>query len=138
MSQIKAKIVDVEPEASHGTYRSYSIGFLLSIACTLIAYVAVATHTGTKHIAYAHPLLIAFIVIAAFAQLVVQLVFFLHLGKESGRKWNLIVFMFMVLVVTILVGGSLWIMQNLQYHHMHGLSPRQQNTYIIKDERINK
>jgi hypothetical protein len=46
-------------------------------------------------------------------------------------------------VVLILVGGSIWIMTNLNYHHAghggghnHNLTPQQINQQIIKDEGI--
>ena len=49
----------------------------------------------------------------AVAQLMVQLVFFLHLGTESKPRWNLTVVLFALMVVVILVFGSLWIMKNI-------------------------
>ena len=54
----------------------------------------------------------------ALLQAVVQLLFFLHLGLESKPHWNTISFFFMVLVAVILIGGSLWIVQNLNYNMM--------------------
>lgn len=58
------------------------------------------------------------ITILAVAQLLVQLVFFLHMGKESKPRWNAIVFSFMLLVVGIIVIGSIWVMNNLHYNMM--------------------
>jgi cytochrome o ubiquinol oxidase operon protein cyoD len=58
------------------------------------------------------------VVILAVMQLLVQLVFFLHLGGESKPRWNLMAFMFTLLVVAILVAGTLWIMYNLDYNMM--------------------
>ena len=52
------------------------------------------------------------------AQGLLQLVFFLHLGLESKPHWNSITFLFALLVVVIVIGGSMWIMQNLTYNVM--------------------
>lgn len=54
----------------------------------------------------------------AAAQALLQLLLFLHLGLEENPRWNLIMFFFMVFVIVILVGGSLWIMANLDYNTM--------------------
>ncbi len=54
----------------------------------------------------------------AFAQSLVQLFFFFHLGLESSPKWNLISFLFTALVIAIVIGGSLWIMIHLNYNLM--------------------
>ena len=59
---------------------------------------------------------------------------FLHLGQEDKPRYQLTAFNFMVLVVLILVFGSIWIMQNLDYHHADHI--QQSDSYIIKDEGI--
>jgi cytochrome o ubiquinol oxidase operon protein cyoD len=64
--------------------------------------------------------------------LLVQLIFFLHLGRGSNVRWNILVLSFASLVVIIIVTGSLWIMNNLDYH----MGGHDMDTYIIKDEGI--
>jgi len=118
-----------QPEAAHGTLTSYTIGFVLSIVFTLAAYFAVVDH-----------LLVGGVLAGAIAalgvvQLIVQLVFFLHLASESKPRWNLVVFLFMLVVLVILVFGSLWIMYNLNYNMA---SPHDVDTQIIQDEGISK
>lgn len=95
-----------EPRA---TTSSYAAGFVLSLACTLAAYWLVVNHLFSKWT------LAGLIAIFALSQFVVQIVLFLHLGKELKPRWRLTVFVFMALVVIILVGGSLWIMYSLNY-----------------------
>lgn len=51
-------------------------------------------------------------------QAMIQLIFFLHLGLESKPRWNTMSFLFMVLVMFIVIGGSMWIMYNLNYNVM--------------------
>ena len=86
------------------TLRSYLLGFALSVALTLAAFWFAA--------AQLHYLLL---VALALAQLAVQLIFFLHLGDEQKPRWRLTLFVFALVVVGILVGGTLWIMSNI--HH---------------------
>lgn len=102
--------------AGAGSLREYVTGFIFSIVLTLLAFFIVQRHVSSDHSAYSHRFLGLVIAFTAISQLVVQLIFFLHLGKESKPRWNMLVFTFMVTVVVILVFGSLWIMYNLNYH----------------------
>jgi cytochrome o ubiquinol oxidase operon protein cyoD len=74
-------------------------------------------------------MLLAVVVGLAVAQLLVQLVFFLHLGREPKPRQNLVVFLFMLLVIGILVIGSLWIMHNLNYHMT--MTPKQMDQKLL-------
>lgn len=103
---------------THKTYRptltAYVSGFVMSLLLTLLAYLLV-----TKDVVDGWVVIPA-IVVLAVVQFVVQLVFFLHLGRETKPRWNLMAFLFMILVVFIVVAGSLWIMANLDYNMSHG------------------
>jgi cytochrome o ubiquinol oxidase operon protein cyoD len=114
--------------------RSYVIGYIISLILTLVSFLLVKIHLLSNHRIPSDQLLIIFVISVALIQLVVQLLFFLHL--KDGPRLNLIVFLFMLIVVVILVFGSLWIMHNLNYNHIHILTPEQTNTFIIKDEGI--
>lgn len=96
----------------HGSVRTYVIGFVWSVILTLTAYFMVVSER------FSYTTVITAISILAVAQLLVQLVFFLHLGKESRPRWNAIVFSFMLLVIGIVVIGSIWVMNNLHYNMM--------------------
>lgn len=100
----------------------YVTGFVLSVAMTLVAYTAVARHELT------HTTTIVTIVGLALAQFLAQMIFFLHLGREAKPRWRLIILLAALVVVGIVVGGSLWIMNNLNYHMM--LSPQQTTQYL--------
>ena len=69
----------------------------------------------------------------AVLQLVVQLVFFLHIGRGSALK--AVTFAFAILVVLIVVVGSIWIMNNLNYSMMR-MSPDQMQLYMHHNEGI--
>lgn len=109
------------------TLRSYVIGFTISLILTLNAYILIVTG------AYADSTLLAAIIALALAQFVVQLSFFLHLGR-AGSRWNKVVFLAMLLVVAILAGGSLWIMSNLNYHMM----PDEMNIHMLEKSGVEK
>lgn len=113
-------------EAGHGSVQTYIIGFILSLALTVVPYLIVTyrSQTGRE--------LLVTLSFFAILQLFVQLVFFLHLGRESKPRWNLTVFLFAGTIVLILVGGSLWIMQNLDYH----MPVNRTDSSIIQDEGI--
>ena len=106
--------------------RNYVTGFIFSILLTLTAYLVVAMHL------LAGSVLIVVIVGLALIQLWVQLIFFLHLDREKGPRWNLAIFLSTVGIILILVAGSLWIMNNLNYNHM--MSDQE----IIQSEAITK
>lgn len=95
-----------------GSLVSYIIGFMLSLLLTGSAYYLVVEHVFTGW------MLACVISSLGMLQVFVQLVFFLHLGSESKPYWNLLVFLFMLLVLLIIVTGSLWIMHNLDSRMM--------------------
>jgi len=108
-------------------YTSYVIGFVLALLLTLAAYVLVVTHTLTS------TALISALVGLAMLQLGVQLVCFIRLDREDKPRWRLMSFLFMSLVLLIIVVGSLWIMNNLNYHMLMG---HESDESIMHDEGI--
>lgn len=105
---------------------SYIIGFILSIALTLLAFWLVMAHV------FPTAIIIADIVGLAAIQVGVQLFFFLHLGRDSKPYWNVITLLFAAGVIVIIVGGSLWIMNNLNYNMM--MSPEQMLHYMSENQ----
>lgn len=103
----------------HGvTLRKYVIGFVISLMLTLMAYLLVTQYLSSDSSPISRDLLIIALAVLAMTQFVAQLVLFLHLGTETRPRWRLMVFWFMIVTVLILVVGSLWIMQNLNYYMM--------------------
>jgi cytochrome o ubiquinol oxidase subunit IV len=102
-------------DAHHGWNASFKpqfLGFVLSVLLVAASY-RIVTHYHLAHWA------LTFTIFGiAIAQALIQLVFFLHLGLESKPYWNTITFIFVVLVIVIVIGGSLWIMDNLSYNLM--------------------
>lgn len=110
MDHSREPVLPAEPY--HSTFKSYVIGFLLSLVFTFGAYFLVSEH------------LLAGVALGiclgalALAQAAIQLLYFLHLGKEGKPHWNTLFFFFMFTVLVIIVLGSLWIMYSLDYRVM--------------------
>lgn len=113
--------------ATPGSLRSYVIGFGLSLVLTFAAYFIAQQHVEALHQAFSHQFLTVAILVLAVAQLIVQLVFFLHVSHGPNARWNIMILLFMILVVLIVVIGSLWIMSNLNYNMM---TPEQTDAHM--------
>ena len=106
---------------SHSIARAYVVGFVLSLLLTMGAYALVVENS-------LYQLLIAAIIAAAALQFIVQVYCFLHLGVEKNSRERLFVLAFAVLIITILVSGSLWIMFTLNGRMMP--DPAQEEQYM--------
>jgi cytochrome o ubiquinol oxidase operon protein cyoD len=118
----------MKPKREHGTTRSYVVGFLLSLVLTLVAYSLVVGHVMSGNA------LVAAILGFAVLQMIVQIVFFLHLGREPKPHWNLAFFVATVGLIFVVVGGSMVIMHNLHYN----MAPMDESKSIINDEGISQ
>lgn|SRR3990167_6568881 len=95
------------------TLKSYLTGLILSLAFTLLAFLLVAKH------ALSVPHLYISLAVLAVLQLIAQVVCFLRMNASKEGQWNLMPFLFTIVIVLVLVVGSLWIMYNLNYNMMH-------------------
>lgn len=109
-----------------GSVRSYSLGFSLAIILTLAAYIAVTSGWFSQVGA------IAAVSVLAAVQLIVQLIFFLHLGRDKV-KWKTSAFYTMFIILVLIVGGSLWIMYNLDYNMM--MSPEAMEQHMLEESK---
>ncbi|HBC6053328.1 cytochrome o ubiquinol oxidase subunit IV [Proteus mirabilis] len=98
--------------ASHGSMKSYLIGFILSVILTVIPFWMVMEGIATTST------ILWTVVGMAVVQIVVHLVCFLHMNTSSEERWNVIAFLFTLLIIGIVVIGSLWIMYNLNINMM--------------------
>jgi cytochrome o ubiquinol oxidase subunit IV len=58
------------------------------------------------------------LVVLAIAQMGVHLVFFLHITTGPDNTNNVLALAFGILIVLLVIGGSLWIMSNLNHNMM--------------------
>jgi cytochrome o ubiquinol oxidase operon protein cyoD len=95
------------------TIQSYTVGFIVSLLLTLTAFGLVEFHfISTTYLYVSLGLL-------ALTQLVVQAVCFIRLNASAEGRWNLLPFLFTIFIIAIFVGGSMWIMANLDYYMMN-------------------
>jgi len=96
----------------HGSFKTYMIGFLLSVVLTAIPFWLVMTG--------ALPAATTGLIITAFAvvQIVVHMIFFLHMNHKSEGGWNMLALIFTIVVVVIAVAGSVWVMYHLNVNMM--------------------
>ncbi len=90
----------------------YVIGFVL--ACVLTAASFYVLNTS---LIWGPGIPVALIVLA-IAQMGVHLVFFLHITTAPDNTNNVLALAFGVLIVALVIGGSLWIMDNLNQNMM--------------------
>ncbi len=88
-------------------YGEYFIGFTLSVVLTLIAFASVIYHWFTPVVTF------FFIFGLAIIQMVVQVLYFLHLGQSKNACWNYGMLVFSVVLILIVIGGSIWTIFNL-------------------------
>ncbi|WP_219836815.1 cytochrome o ubiquinol oxidase subunit IV [Paenibacillus sp. R14(2021)] len=89
---------------SHGSLKSYIIGFILSIVLTLIPLIIVfKTNMGKTAV-------IATIIAMAIIQLLVQLLFFMHIREGEKPRYNVMALILGLFIVVVIVLGSVWIM----------------------------
>jgi len=104
----------------HYKIHNYIIGFILSVLLTLAAYASVVLQL------FSLPVLLSIILILAAVQLVVQLVFFLHIDEGKDESWKLYAFLSTVPFILIIFLGSIWIMNHLDYN----MSPTHISQYM--------
>lgn len=110
------------------SYGKYVVGFVGSVVVTLAAYL-LATHQ-----AYSKTFVMITLAALALVQFIVQMVFFLHVGSERRPRLKLAVMGMMLGVVLILVIGTLWIMNNLNYRMMQ--SPDMMRHYLQSQDSL--
>ena len=102
----------VEEHEATASYLTYSVGLGLAILTTIVSFVVAQTN-----LLWAPGIPVGLIVLA-FAQIGVHLVFFLHLGSGADSTNNILALAFGMLIVFLIITGSVWIIANLQTNMM--------------------
>ena len=98
---------------AHGTFSTYMLGFVLSVVLTAIPFWLVKSGAlPSKQITA--------LVIMAFAvvQIVVHMIYFLHMNTTSENGWSMMALIFTIVMVVIALSGSLWVMNHLNSNMM--------------------
>ncbi|WP_264045457.1 cytochrome o ubiquinol oxidase subunit IV [Methylobacterium flocculans] len=103
---------------THGSFKGYMTGFVLSVILTAIPFILVMGNVlGNDRLTG--------IVIMGFAvvQIVVHMIYFLHMNTKSESGWTFLALIFTLTLVIITLTGSLWVMYHLNTNmmpmHMH-------------------
>jgi len=107
--------------AAHGSLKGYLIGFVLSVILTAIPFWLVMSGAIDNKQATA-----VIIMVFAAVQIVVHMVFFLHMNTASEGGWSMLALIFTLILVVIVLTGSLWVMYHLNANMMPGLHEMRQ------------
>ena len=102
----------VEQREATASVLSYTAGLGLAILATIASFVVAQTDLLWP------PGIPVGLLVLAFAQIGVHLVFFLHLGSGPDHTNNIIALAFGVLIVFLVIAGSIWIIANLNANLM--------------------
>jgi cytochrome o ubiquinol oxidase operon protein cyoD len=114
---------DVAPGDEHlegGGIGLRVLGYLTGLGLALLLTVTSFFVAGTDLVW--QPSIPVALIVLAIAQMGVHLVFFLHITTEPDNTNNVLALAFGVLIVFLVIGGSLWIMANLN----HNMTPMDQ------------
>lgn len=104
---------DTHAEQHAGGLKSYLIGFVMAVVLTVIPFALVMNNTFSKGVT------VIIISVLAAVQMLVHIVFFLHMDRSPEQRSNVHVGLFSILIIGIVVVGSLWVMHNLNVNMMH-------------------
>jgi cytochrome o ubiquinol oxidase operon protein cyoD len=106
----------------HGSLRSYLTGFVLSVVLTAIPFWLVMGNILNDTLGTS-------IVIMALAavQIVVHMIYFLHMNTKSEGGWTFIALAFTLTLVVITLAGSIWVMYHMD-QNMMPMSPHEAMT----------
>ncbi|GAA4344500.1 cytochrome o ubiquinol oxidase subunit IV [Variovorax defluvii] len=97
----------------HISLKGYVTGFILSVILTAIPFWLVMGKVIQS------PSTTSFVILAfAAVQIVVHMIYFLHLNSRSEGGWNMLALIFTIVLVVITLSGSLWVMFHLNHNMM--------------------
>ncbi|MCA0962406.1 cytochrome o ubiquinol oxidase subunit IV [Salipiger bermudensis] len=104
---------DTHHAHDHGTMGQLMIGFALAAILTIIPFYLVMAE-----VEMARSTLVGIIMGLGAVQIIVHLVYFLHLKRSSEEGWNFFAAIFAVVILVIVLAGSLWVMHNMNENMM--------------------
>ncbi len=108
----EARTPGTHEEGGHGSWRIYVVGFALAALQTVLAFAVASTDILT------HDSNVAAIACLAIGQVLVQLIFFIHLSTSADSSVNIAAAIYVVMVIALFVLGSIWIMGHLNANMM--------------------
>lgn len=110
----------LEDGIPHVNGKDYLTGFVLSVILTAIPFWLVMGKVMPSPV-------VTTLVILVFAmiQVVVHMVYFLHMNAKSEGGWNLIALIFTAVLLVIVLAGTLWVMHNMNANMMPAMHDMQ-------------
>jgi cytochrome o ubiquinol oxidase operon protein cyoD len=112
---------------AHGSLKDYTIGFILSVILTAIPFWLVMGHVI--------PPATTKVVILGFAavQVIVHMIYFLHMNSKSEGGWNMMALILTVILLFIVLSGSLWVMYHMNANMMPSMDAGQDAVHGMRD-----
>jgi cytochrome o ubiquinol oxidase operon protein cyoD len=108
------ELIDAQPVVAQKMLKGYWLGLILSIICTVAAFILLEKRLLNDTQLYTGLALLAIIQIWA------QIAYFLQVNtRTQENRWHFISLIFTILIMLIIISGSLWIMYNLNYYMVH-------------------
>ena len=105
-----------EDDGPHSTVKGYAIGFVLSVILTVIPFWLVMGKVFDSSSTT------AFVILGfAAVQIVVHMIYFLHMNTKVEGGWSMLALIFTLVLVVITLAGSLWVMYHLNHNMMPSL-----------------
>ncbi|WP_373369149.1 cytochrome o ubiquinol oxidase subunit IV [Sphingomonas citricola] len=108
----------VDGGAAHGSRGSYVTGFVLSVILTAIPFGLVMSGVISDKSVVA-----GICMVLAIVQIVVHMIYFLHMNRKSESGWTLMSLIFTIIIVVIALTGSLWVMFHMNQNMMPPMNP---------------
>ena len=116
-----------QDDGNHGTLKEYAIGFVLSVILTAIPFWLVMAKVFDKSSTTA-------MVILGFAavQVIVHMVYFLHMNGKIEGGWTLLSTLFTLVLLVIIMAGSIWVMYHMNVNMMPSMGNDVHNMHEMK------
>ncbi|PCJ32005.1 MAG: cytochrome o ubiquinol oxidase subunit IV [Gammaproteobacteria bacterium] len=99
---------------AHGSTAEYVRGLIISILLTIVPFYMVMSG------AWSDVATVIVISLAATAQVLVQMIFFLHMDGSSEQGWITMSAVYAVSIIVFVIAGSLWIFEHLNHNLLMG------------------
>jgi len=113
-------VIDAEEYTTREGIQGYVIGLVLATLLTIVSFYVAKSNL------FWQPSIPIALVVLAIAQMAVHLIFFIHITTAPDNTNNILALAFGVLIVTLIIAGSLWIMYNLN----HNMAPMDQMMHM--------
>jgi cytochrome o ubiquinol oxidase operon protein cyoD len=105
-----------DQNAPHSTLRGYATGFVLAVILTAIPFWLVMGKV------FSNSSTAGFVLLGlAAVQVVVHMIYFLHMDGKAEGGWSMLAMLFTIMVVAIMLAGSLWVMYHMNHNMMPGM-----------------